>query len=396
MASTRHNLQFAAKLAAAIICMILLIAFAGFSRPVHAAATTLPYPSDIHFVNEPNEEYFLTDIDGSQVSTKADGKAKILFFFNTTCPRCNEVESLIKTYGINSNKVDFIMAESSINGITEEQAKNFYDKCEIESAAQCYQTVDVCWKYLKSCGYSGDETKKPVVVYISADDEILGYSWSYTNIYTAAQVFGITLEKNGHQWEEVSTTVEEDGYASTYRRCAACRLERMHSVEPPVAGKTEFTYTGKAQTVLPNTSVYTVIDGSMTAAGEYEATLHLRDTSRYVWSDGDFRDKTVTWSITKASQKPVITTSKKSFKKSSLKSKAQSFTLGVTKAHGTKTFTKVSGSSRLSLSKTTGKVTVKKGTAKGTYTIKVKVSAAGTSNYKAGASATKTVKVTVK
>ena len=66
------------------------------------------------------------------------------------------------------------------------------------------------------------------------------------------------------------------------------------------------------------------------------------------------------------------------------------------KAQGKVTYAKASGSSAaLSVNKTTGKVTVKKGTKKGTYTIKIKVSAAGTANYKALAK-TVTCKVTVK
>jgi len=43
----------------------------------------------------------------------------------------------------------------------------------------------------------------------------------------------------------------------------------------------------------------------------------------------------------------------------------------------------------------TGKVTVKKGLKKGTYKVKIKVSAAAVTNYNA-ASATKTIKVVVK
>jgi endo-1,4-beta-xylanase len=67
------------------------------------------------------------------------------------------------------------------------------------------------------------------------------------------------------------------------------------------------------------------------------------------------------------------------------------------KAKGTVTYTRVAdGSSKyLSVSKTTGKVTVKKGTKAGTYKIKIKVSAAGSSTY-AAKSTTVTVTVKVK
>ena len=64
----------------------------------------------------------------------------------------------------------------------------------------------------------------------------------------------------------------------------------------------------------------------------------------------------------------------------------------VTDAKGKLTFKKVSGDKKLTVSKT-GKVTVEKGIKKGTYKLKVKVTAAGDSVYK---SAGKTVTLTVK
>ena len=80
-----------------------------------------------------------------------------------------------------------------------------------------------------------------------------------------------------------------------------------------------------------------------------------------------------------------------------LKSKSVTVTvpLSVTKAQGKLTHAKVSGDACLTINKTTGKVTVKKGTKKKTYTIKIKVTAVGNANYKAG-SKTVICKVTVK
>ena len=65
----------------------------------------------------------------------------------------------------------------------------------------------------------------------------------------------------------------------------------------------------------------------------------------------------------------------------------------VKKAKGKITYTKSSGSGKLSISKS-GVITIKKGTKKGTYSMKVKVKAGGDGNYNA-ASKTVTVKVTV-
>ena len=69
--------------------------------------------------------------------------------------------------------------------------------------------------------------------------------------------------------------------------------------------------------------------------------------------------------------------------------------LTVSKAKGTVTYAKQSGNKKITINKKTGKVTVKKGLKKGTYKIKVKVSAAGNSTYKSG-SKTVTFKIKVK
>jgi 2',3'-cyclic-nucleotide 2'-phosphodiesterase (5'-nucleotidase family) len=65
----------------------------------------------------------------------------------------------------------------------------------------------------------------------------------------------------------------------------------------------------------------------------------------------------------------------------------------VRNAKGKVTYSKKSGSSKLTVNKSTGKVTVKKGTKKGTYKITVTVKSAATAKY---AAVTKNVKVTVK
>jgi hypothetical protein len=65
----------------------------------------------------------------------------------------------------------------------------------------------------------------------------------------------------------------------------------------------------------------------------------------------------------------------------------------VKNAKGTVTYSKTSGNKKITISKTSGKIKVKKGLKKGTYKVKIKVKAAGTSTYKSGS---KTVTVTIK
>ena len=92
------------------------------------------------------------------------------------------------------------------------------------------------------------------------------------------------------------------------------------------------------------------------------------------------------------------TPSSKTVKLATLKKKAVTVApLAVTKDQGKVTFsvskwTTAKAKKYLTVNKSTGKVTAKKGTPKGTYKFKVKVSAAGNKNYKAGA---KTVTVTI-
>ena len=85
----------------------------------------------------------------------------------------------------------------------------------------------------------------------------------------------------------------------------------------------------------------------------------------------------------------------KTVKYKSVKKKKQVVkSINILKSNGKITYTKLKGSSsKLTISKTSGKITVKKGTRKGKYKIKVKVSAAGDKLYKSGS---KTVTVTIK
>lgn len=392
--TTRHSnrsciIQAATILAVFVLSFLLLCG----TKSVYAEDYE---PSDLIYVDAKNTEQLLTDIDGNTVSTLADGKPKILFFFNTTCPRCKAVEETIKAHGLNTDEVDFVMAESSNGGVSEEVARKFFDDLGIDATSKCYDARDICWYYLRRCGYTDDSTKKPIIIYITEDNIIGGYTWNYTNIYKAAQAFGIKLETGDHQWEDYYGTYPETGAVKACSRCAVCEIETTRTIDIPVPAKNSFVYNGKSQYVLKNIPGYTVTNGCKKATGEYEAVITLKDTTGCQWSDGTTEPKTISWSITRGKQKPVISTGSKKYKRSTLRKKAKSFTLKVTGCEGKKTFTKTGGSTRLKLDKKTGKVTVKKGTRKGKYRIKVKVTAAATSNCYAGTSAVKTITVKVK
>ena len=90
-----------------------------------------------------------------------------------------------------------------------------------------------------------------------------------------------------------------------------------------------------------------------------------------------------TFKIAKAKNSLTITSSNKTVSYTKLKKAAQVVKpIYYQKKNGTLTYSKLDGSSaRLLLNKTTGKVTVKKGTAKGKYKIRIKVLAAGDANH---------------
>ncbi|MBR1731065.1 MAG: hypothetical protein IJ725_01355 [Ruminococcus sp.] len=105
-------------------------------------------------------------------------------------------------------------------------------------------------------------------------------------------------------------------------------------------------------------------------------------------------DKPVVTSAKKANPMKV-TVKTKTVKYSKVKKSKQTVApITVKKAQGKVTYKKLSGSKKLLL-KANGKIVVKKGTKKGTYTAKIKVTAKGNSKYKS-ASKTVTVKIKVK
>ena len=134
------------------------------------------------------------------------------------------------------------------------------------------------------------------------------------------------------------------------------------------------------------------------SAGKYE----LRITGKiYSNSDDYYTADEITINVKALPKKanPLKVKAKTaSVKYTKLKKKNQSLAVGkvitfTKKGQGKVTYTKASGNKKITVNKTTGKVTVKKGLKKGTYKVKVKVKAAGNTKYKA---ATKTVTFKIK
>lgn len=125
-----------------------------------------------------------------------------------------------------------------------------------------------------------------------------------------------------------------------------------------------------------------IIEGTGSYSGQVSKTFQITD------KPAPKKANTV-----KASGK-TVTLKAKSLKKAKA-SVSRGKAMRVSGAKGTLSYSKVSGSSKIKVNAWTGKLTIKKGTKKGTYTIRVRVKASGNGSYKAGSSVA-TIKVKVK
>ncbi|MBR4384532.1 MAG: hypothetical protein IKP64_13365 [Selenomonadaceae bacterium] len=95
---------------------------------------------------------------------------------------------------------------------------------------------------------------------------------------------------------------ETNNYLSGSTTCAVSTEKA--SFELPTVTGTEFTYDGDSHTPTIgayNTSLITATNTAQTDAGDYEIVFALNDKTNCEWSDGTTADKTVAWSIAKAS-----------------------------------------------------------------------------------------------
>lgn len=193
-------------------------------------------------------------------------------------------------------------------------------------------------------------------------------------------------------------TVEDNiAYAKPAQFTGAFPPPLYGIVTPPAAGN--YTYTGREIVGVETAAGYSVSGTDRgTSVGSYSCDAVLEDG--YLWSDGTTDPKTITWQILKAPNPMKLKTKTAAVKKSKLKKKAQKLTRSKVltfagSAQGKVTYAKLGGSKRLSIAKTTGTITVKKKTKKGTYKIKVRVTASGNDSYNA-LSRTVTLKIRVK
>lgn len=162
-----------------------------------------------------------------------------------------------------------------------------------------------------------------------------------------------------------------------------------------VSGLKRLTYNGKARKPRP---VVTLGGNELVAGTDYQLRYAnnkgVGAATVTVVGMGDYiGEASGTFVIAKAANP--LSVKGKAAKLSYAKVRKATQRLGVSKVvkfankgRGKITYAKASGNAKISVNKTTSKVSVRKGLKKGTYLVKVRIKAAGTSNYK---SATKTV-----
>ena len=208
-----------------------------------------------------------------------------------------------------------------------------------------------------------------------------------------------------HNWEEVCVKATFTEHGSIGMKCSKCGEEQYGVWLPKLTeiklSKTSCVYNGKplqpSAVVMNmdgplNSDQYTVTYSNNTNVGTATAKVELKSK----WYEGS---KTLTFKITQAgnSVKPAKSAVKKSVKVAKVKKKAQKIALPAVKTQfGKATWSVAKKDKKKVLSLKAGKIVVKKGAKKGTYTMKVKASVKGTANYKAATSGPVTVKVTVK
>lgn len=201
-----------------------------------------------------------------------------------------------------------------------------------------------------------------------------------------------TPTSDGERWCRCSVCGAYDEKVSDISKASGYKLAYTSTVYNGKAKKPAVTVTTEAGDVLGEDD-YTVRYYACTNAGTARAKVTFKGEDYEGFKDLPFTIKKAANTL-KASGRTAIV------KYSKVKKKAQTLkrakVIRLTKpGQGAKTYTKKAGNKKITIAKSNGKVTVKKGLKKGTYKVKVRIKAKGTSNYNARAQ-TVTFRIKVK
>lgn len=238
--------------------------------------------------------------------------------------------------------------------------------------------------------YTGKQIK-PKVTVANASEEL------------SAENYTVTYSNNTNKGTAtVKVTLKGDYYEGSKTLSFTIKAKK---ITPALTLKTtSYTYDGTVKTpgvtvkdgttVLKKDTDYTVSYAKgRKNVGEYKVTVTLKGNYSGTASK--------TFTIKKAANPLKIKARTATVKYSELRKKSQTLAVSkvisfTAKGQGTMSYAKVSGNKKITVNGTTGKVTVQKGLKKGTYSVMVKVKAAGNSNYKASIWKVVTFKIVVK
>lgn len=121
-----------------------------------------------------NPEYSLRTLDGGQITTKAEGKPKVLVFFKKGCFNCQYMLRLFRDTTRNLDAVDVIAAEFASADWEETQA--FYDEYGTEKLTYCYGASLEGWRYINLVLPGSMGITTPLVIYVDSNNQIVQYS----------------------------------------------------------------------------------------------------------------------------------------------------------------------------------------------------------------------------
>ena len=122
-----------------------------------------------------NPEYIFTTIDDQTVSSKADGKPKVLFFLKTDCTNCQQTNISLREHISKFTDIDIYAIGS--NQETKDEISNFKSEYGCDGITYCYDTGwtsnQAMWDYYGQF-YTGGTTYiiTPVIVYIDAENHL--------------------------------------------------------------------------------------------------------------------------------------------------------------------------------------------------------------------------------
>lgn len=360
------------------------------------------------------------DTDSAKLATLSDGVYKV----NGEMLKVNKVENSMSNNAINHNikltvKDGVVYANMNFNGMNISTFRGYLknlsyyntgyetDKWGNPVGDLTPVTVDSLQKFSDGSLFSDDFGKEypndvsfplipeafqgenyiPMQVFVPVMEAITAGSGTQ-NVYLKLDYS--TLQK---------TTDDDKDFAEQETITATAKSQSITGVSSTYSKKfsdKSFALKAKAKTSLSykssNTKVATVDKKGNVAikgVGTARITITAAASSSYKKAT-----RTVTVKVAKGTPTITVKTTSKTLKAATVKKKAQTITAGVSvNSKGKLSYKTTSGNKNITVNAKTGKLTVKKGTKKGTYKVKVKISAAAAGNYNAGS---KTVTFTIK